>query len=202
MFNKIVNQYKSLFGSSSIIRIHPSVDKGITPSSNHFSGGVLKCHCHKNKVTVRITTQTAHNHVCGCSKCWKPEGVLFSQVAVVPSENLAVSSNGTKLKVIDENTAIKRFACQKCGVHMYGRIDNKEHPFFGLDFVHTELSTEIGWAAPEFAAFVSSIIETGTDPKDMDVIRKQLNSLGLEPFDCLSPALMDVIAGHMLKSKK
>ncbi|BCV35625.1 S-(hydroxymethyl)glutathione synthase [Shewanella sp. BJSY2023SW001] len=201
MFNKIVNKYKNLFSSSSIIRIHPDVDNGITPSSNNFSGGVLKCHCHKNKVTVRITAQTAHNHVCGCSKCWKPEGATFSQVAVVSRNNLTVSSNNSKLHVIDENAAIKRFACQKCGVHMYGRIDNKEHPFFGLDFVHTELSTESGWAAPEFAAFVSSIIETGTDPKDMDIIRKQLNDLGLEPYDCLSPALMDAIATHISNSK-
>ena len=42
---------------------------------------------------------------------------------------------------------------------MYGRIENKNHPFYGLDFVHVELSKDQGWAAPEFAAFVSSIIE-------------------------------------------
>jgi S-(hydroxymethyl)glutathione synthase len=44
---------------------------------------------------------------------------------------------------------------------MYGRIENTGHPFYGLDFVHTELSKEPGWAPPEFAAFVSSIIESG-----------------------------------------
>ena len=47
---------------------------------------------------------------------------------------------------------------------MFGRIENKNHPFYGLDFVHTELSSEEGWAAPEFAAFVSSIIESGFPP--------------------------------------
>ena len=47
---------------------------------------------------------------------------------------------------------------------MYGRIENKEHPFYGLDFVHTELSPESGWSEPQFAAFVSSIIESGVDP--------------------------------------
>jgi S-(hydroxymethyl)glutathione synthase len=50
---------------------------------------------------------------------------------------------------------------------MYGRIENKAHPFYGLDFVHTELSEIRGWSPPEFAAFVSSIIETGTDPAQM-----------------------------------
>jgi hypothetical protein len=46
---------------------------------------------------------------------------------------------------------------------MYGRIENTKHPFYGFDFVHTELSKEQGWAAPESAAaFVSSIIESGT----------------------------------------
>ena len=29
---------------------------------------------------------------------------------------------------------------------MFGRIENKNHPFYGLDFVHTELSSEEGWA--------------------------------------------------------
>ena len=29
---------------------------------------------------------------------------------------------------------------------MYGRIENKGHPFYGLDFIHTELSNEKGWA--------------------------------------------------------
>ena len=49
----------------------------------------------------------------------------------------------------------------------YGRIENKAHPFYGLDFVHTELSDSSGWSPPEFAAFVSSIIETGADPAQM-----------------------------------
>jgi len=38
---------------------------------------------------------------------------------------------------------------------MYGRIENKAHPFHGLDFIHVELSKESGWEEPRFAAFVS-----------------------------------------------
>ena len=85
---------------------------------------------------------------------------------------------------------------------MYGRIDNQDHPFFGLDFVHTELSEDAGFSAPQFAAFVSSIIETGTDPKDMDAIRSRFVELGLPTYDCLSPALMDAIATHIATQNK
>jgi S-(hydroxymethyl)glutathione synthase len=83
---------------------------------------------------------------------------------------------------------------------MYGRIENKGHPFYGFDFIHTELSDEDGWTPPEFAAFVSSIIESGANPKNMGAVRARLKELGLEPYDCLSPALMDTIATHTAKA--
>ena len=38
-------------------------------------------------------------------------------------------------------------------------------------------------------------------PAEMGDIRARLKELGLEPYDCLSPALMDVIATHVAKSK-
>jgi S-(hydroxymethyl)glutathione synthase len=196
MINKIVSKYKATFCCSNGVLIHPNIDNGIQATLDNFNGGELKCHCCSKAVTVEIKSQSAHNHACGCSKCWKPSGALFSLVAVVPKGDLKVTNNESKLKVIDDSAAIKRFACKGCGVHMYGRIDNTEHPFFGLDFIHTELSVQKGWSAPEFAAFVSSIIETGTNPEDMAAIRNQLTSQGLTPYDCLSPALMDVIATH------
>lgn len=118
-------------------------------------------------------------------------------VAVVPRDKVKVTAGKKKLKVVDENAVIKRHACSACGVHMYGRIDKKSHPFFGLDFIHTELSAEKGWSPPEFAAFVSSIIETGYNAKKMGAVREQLKALHLEPYDCLSPPLMDFIASHI-----
>lgn len=183
------------------ISIHPGVDQGLKPAAANFTGGTLSCKCSDKKVTVSIKGQCAHNHVCGCTKCWKPSGALFSQVAVTPRENLRVTANEDKLKVVDPNAAIKRYACKDCGVHMYGRIDNTGHPLYGVDFFHTELSPERGWAPPEFAAFVSSIIEAGTDPAKMGSVRARLKELGLEPYDCLSPPLMDLIATHAAKTK-
>ena len=183
------------------VKIHPAVDGGVKPGASNFNGGTLTCHCATEPVQVRVGAQTAHNHVCGCSKCWKPEGALFAQIAVVPRDKVEVIAHGEKLHIVDPDATIQRHACRECGVHMFGRIENTAHPFYGLDFVHTELSEEEGWSAPEFAAFVSSIIETGTPPARMDEIRGRLRELGLEPYDCLSPALMDVIAAHVARSK-
>nr|WP_298683924.1 S-(hydroxymethyl)glutathione synthase [uncultured Dongia sp.] len=182
------------------VSIHPSVDNGVKPGSKTFSGGTLTCKCATDPVTVTVGAQTAHNHVCGCTKCWKPAGAAFSQVAVVSRDAVSVTKNAQKLKVVDTNAAIQRHACTGCGVHMYGRIENKNHPFYGLDFVHTELSKETGWSAPEFAAFVSSAIESGAKPDQMAGIRSRLKELGLEPYDCLSPPLMDAIATHLAKA--
>lgn len=186
----------------SAISIHPSVDGGVVPGSANFAGGTLTCHCSSNPVTVTIKGNVAHNHACGCTKCWKPKGSAFSVVAVCPRDNLSVTANGQKLKVVDASAAIQRHACTGCGVHMYGRIENKAHPFYGLDFVHVELSKDKGWSAPEFAAFVSSIIEAGAaKPEQMGAVRARLKELKLEPYDCLSPPLMDAIATHTAKAK-
>ena len=185
---------------ASAISIHPAVDGGVKPGTEGFGGGTLVCKCGQNPVTVKIEGDCAHNHACGCTKCWKPEGAAFSLVAVVSRDNLSVTANADKLEIVDASAAIQRHACTGCGVHMYGRIENQNHPFFGLDFIHTELSNEDGWAAPEFAAFVSSIIESGVSPDDMDGVRAKLSELGLTPYDCLSPPLMDAIATHVAKA--
>jgi S-(hydroxymethyl)glutathione synthase len=182
------------------ISIHPSVDNGIRPAARDFAGGTLVCKCAQNPVEVTVKSQSAHNHACGCTRCWKPKGALFSVVAVVPRDKLSVSKNGDKLAVVDATATIQRHICKGCGVHMYGRVEKTGHPFHGLDFIHTELSPQSGWSPPEFAAFVSSIIEAGTDPAQMGAVRARLRSLGLEPYDCLSPALMDYIATHLAKA--
>jgi S-(hydroxymethyl)glutathione synthase len=183
------------------VKIHPAVDNGVKPGDPNLQGGTLHCNCATDKVEVKVGGQTAHNHVCGCTKCWKPAGAVFSMVAVIPRDKVKVASGQEKLKIVDSNAAIQRYACSGCGVHMYGRIENKGHPFYGLDFVHTELSSDAGWSAPEFAAFVSSIIESGFDPAKMGQVRARLKELGLEPYDALSPPLMDAISTHVAKTK-
>lgn len=183
------------------ISIHPSVDNGIGKGDPGFAGGTLQCRCAGDKIEVKVDSNVAHNHVCGCTKCWKPEGAAFSVVGVVPRDKLSVTANEGKLQVVDEKATIQRHACKDCGTHMYGRIENKNHPFHGLDFIHVELSPQRGWEEPRFAAFVSSIIEGGgARPEDMEGVRARLNELGLPPFDALNPPLMDAIATHVAKA--
>lgn len=181
--------------------LHPLVDNGLSKGDPNKAGGKLYCKCSGNRVEVSLTSNVAHNHACGCSKCWKPQGALFSVVAVVPRDKLSVTSNASKLHIVDSNAAIQRHACKECGVHMFGRLE-QEHPFKGLDFVHVELSDEQGWQEPQFAAFVSSIIEQGYEAEKMDDVRKKLNGVGLPTYDCLSPALMDLIAAFTAKQSK
>jgi S-(hydroxymethyl)glutathione synthase len=182
------------------IKIHPAVDSGLRPAAPDFAGGTLACACADRPVTVAITGQVAHNHVCGCTKCWKPAGAIFSVVAVVPTDKVEVLTNGDKLAVVDTSALIQRHACKVCGVHLHGPVEKPAHPFTGLTFVHPERLNVSGWAPPTFAAFVSSIIESGVAPDRMPGIRARLRELGLEPYDCLSPALMDYIATFVAKA--
>ena len=95
------------------LSIHPAVDNGIKPAAKDFAGGTLRCLCESNPVEVVITAQCAYNHVCGCTKCWKPKGALFSQVAVVPRDKVSVSKNADKLEAVDANALIIRHACRE-----------------------------------------------------------------------------------------
>ncbi len=181
--------------SAPSIALHPGIDRGYAKSTpRNFSGGTLTCKCAMDPVTVEVSSQSAHNHACGCSKCWKPEGAIFSIVSVAPTANVKVIANGHKLKVVDPGALIQRHACTGCGVHMHGPVNRAGHGFDGLTFIHTELSDKKGWSPPGFAAFVSSLIETGTPPSKLPAIRKRLKALGLEPYDCLNPGLMDHLA--------
>jgi len=182
------------------ISIHPAVDGGLKPAGKDFAGGTLRCLCTDRPVEVKINAQVLHNHVCGCTQCWKPAGATFSMVGVVPKANVQVTQNGDKLKVVNPSALIQRHACTGCGAHLYGPVERPKHAFEGLVFIHPELSRESGWAPPGFAAFVSSIIEAGTPPSRMGAIRGRLKELKLEPYDCLSPPLMDAVATASAKA--
>ncbi len=181
------------------VLIHPAVDEGLKPGSANFAGATLTCHCQTDPVKVEVGAQVAHNHVCGCTKCWKPKGASFAQIAVVGRDKVKIVANGQKLKVVNEAAPIQRHACTVCGVHLYGRIENNQHAFYGLDFVHTELGDKPGFDPPGFAAFVSSVIESGVPPSHMAGIRARLTELGLPPYDVLSPPLMDALATQAAK---
>jgi len=83
------------------VGIHPAVDKGVKPGDPKFSGGTLKCKCAESPVTVTIKSNVAFNHVCGCTRCWKPAGATFSLVAVVPRDKLMAAKVGYWPSIVD-----------------------------------------------------------------------------------------------------
>jgi S-(hydroxymethyl)glutathione synthase len=181
-----------------VVSLHPSIDNGLHKGNSQFAGGTLVCKCADKPVKVSVSGGIAHNHACGCTKCWKPAGAAFSVVAVAPSDTVKVVANGDKLAVVDPAALIQRYACKGCGVHMHGPVE-RDHAFKGLTFLHPERFESRDWPAPGFAAFVSSAIEGGVNPSEMDGVRSKLKSVGLEPYDCLNPPLMDVLATFTAK---
>jgi len=181
------------------VSLHPSISDRSNEVKVDFSGATLKCQCEINPVEVQLKENVAHNHLCGCSKCWKPEGSLFSQVAVAPKETVLIVSNKDKLSIIDDSQSIKRHACKECGTHMVGKVIDPEHHFYDISFVHPELVVGEKLGAPTFAAFVSSIIESGACPSEMEAVRESLNNINIPAYDAFTPELMDIIAWHKVK---
>lgn len=88
---------------------------------------------------------------------------------------------------------------------MYGPV-TKAHAFKGLSFVHVELSGEVGWAEPTFAAFVPSLVENGSVEGGVGIarVRERLGELGLVGFDALNVSLMEALGafGEAEKAEK
>lgn len=183
------------------ISIHPAVDNGVSIKAQPgFSGGTLMCQCKVDPVEMTVENDYIVNHLCGCTQCWKPAGATFSMLAAAPRDKVKVTRNADKLKVVNPKAVLQRHACKDCGTHMYSVFENPAHVFHGLAFIHPELSKQSGYGPPTFAAFVSSAIEGGVPPAEMGWLRSRLSELGMPPYDCLSPALMDMIATHAAKA--
>ncbi|TBW48304.1 glutathione-dependent formaldehyde-activating protein [Marinobacter halodurans] len=182
-------------------KIHSCLDN---PASGKVSlqGKTLTCSCAEKPVVITVNAQAYHNHLCGCSKCWKPEDASMALIAVVADGQLTVAENSDKLQVVDETQSIKRYACSSCGTHMVGRVEDKDHHFYGLNFIHPELVTDGLVPAPEFAGFVSSLVENGMEPAHMVSIRVSLKNRGIPSYDVFSPEIMDMIAWHKVKLGK
>jgi len=129
-----------------------------------------------------------------------PRAAAFRLSRGAPISPVHIEANGHKLAVVDPSALIQRHACTACGAHLYGPVE-KVHAFQGLSFIHPELFAEPGAPAPGFAAFVSSVIEGGVAPTEMDAIRARLAAIGLPFFDCLNPPLMDALATFTARAK-
>jgi S-(hydroxymethyl)glutathione synthase len=182
------------------VSIHPAIDNGVgRAAAANFTGGTLQCKCSDRKVTVSIKGQSNYNHACGCTKCWKPAGALFSVVAAVSRDNLAVTANQDKLQGRRSQRGDQALRLHDCGVPHVRAHRQHGHPLYGFDFVHTELSPT-GLGAAGFAAFVSSIIESGRDPGDMGAVRARLKRARPRAVRLPVAALMDFIATQVAKA--
>jgi len=178
------------------VSLHPAID---AEDREAASTATLRCHCSNDPVEVTLEAPIAHNHLCGCSRCWKPQGALLAQTAVVASDAARVTAAEHKLAAVDPDAAIVRFACEACGAHMLGVVEQPEHHFYGLTFVHPELSIEPAFGRPEFAGFVSSIIENGESASISEAVHRALHEAGIPAYDAFSPEIMDIIAYHKRK---
>jgi len=84
---------------------------------------------------------------------------------------------------------------------MYGRIENKAHPFHGLDFIHVGCRRRAAGKSSRFAAFVPRSSSRARSRSDGRRARALEGASGLEPYDCLSPGLMDLIATNTAKAR-
>ena len=63
----------------------------------------------------------------------------------------------------------------------------------------TTYRADVACGGPEFAGFVSSLIETGTSPSLMEAIRGRLAALRIPAYDAFLPEIMDLIGWHRRK---
>ncbi|TGQ63481.1 MAG: glutathione-dependent formaldehyde-activating protein [Mesorhizobium sp.] len=180
--------------------LHPAVGRAVSGSpSGTFTA---RCRCASEPVEIEVNQAVAHNHLCGCSKCWKPAGAAFAQIAVVPAGSVSVVARPDKLEAVDATQKIERQRCKACGTHLLGTVSDPDHHFYGLEFVHPELATDGYQPKIEFAAFVSSLVETGTPATGMASVRAALGHAAISAYDAFSPELMDIIAWHRVKLAK
>lgn len=180
-------------------QVHPAVGQ---PAERQTTGWKAACRCAGDKVEFECTSAVAHNHLCGCSQCWKPAGAILAQIAVVPSGSIVITAGEEKLEPVDPKQNVVRHRCRDCGTHIVGRVSNPDHHFFGLEFLHPELMTDAVQPTIEFAGFVSSVVENGVPATKMASVRRKLAEANIAAHDVFSPELMDIIASHKVKLSK
>jgi S-(hydroxymethyl)glutathione synthase len=65
---------------------------------------------------------------------------------------------------------------------MYGRIENKNHPMYGFDFIHTELSSQQGWSPRGIRVRSSPRLSSRAPIRRTWALSDRLRELSLEPM--------------------
>ena len=182
------------------VSIHPSVDNGIKKGDSGFTGGTLVCRCARDPVIVgdryadRVQPRVRLHQMLETTR----RDVLRRRR--VCRATRSHQANANRLKIVDSvrrRSSVRRAGA--AGFTCMAASRTRSHPFYGFDFVHAELSTENGWAAPDLAAFVSSVIETAVRDRRDGRRARAAEGAGLPPYDSLDPPLMDAITTRLAK---
>ena len=164
------------------VSIHPAVDNGVKAGSPSFAGGTLQCKCASNPVEVKVTAQSAHNHVCGCTKCWKPAGALFSWWPWCRATRSASprTPTGSRPSTPCDHPTPRLHRLRR---YMYGRIENTKHPMGSIS--STPSCRRIRVVGSRVRRLRVLDHQIGAPPDQMGAVRSRLKELRLEPYDCL-----------------
>ena len=102
-------------------------------------------------------------------------------VAVVPRDKLNVTANADKLKIVDAKAAIQRHACTRLRRAHVRPHREQEHPFYGLDFIHTELSKDAGLVGARVRRLRLLDHRVRRRARQMGAVRARLRSWGSSP---------------------
>ena len=157
------------------IRIHPTVDNGVKP------GRIGLCGRHARLQMQGQARQGRRSRVADSpqSRLWLHEVLEACGISFLGGRGRATGQRKTFLGTATSCTSSMlrppssgtpaRFAARTCTAASRTRRTRST----GLDFIHPELSQEAAPRRPEFAAFVSSVIEFTASvlPREMDGIR-------------------------------
>ncbi len=128
------------------VYIHPSIDNGIKTGDRELCGRHAGLQMRANPVEVTVASQRRAQPRLRLHEVLEAaRRELLGRRRRAERQGHRSRRTPTSSRSSTRSATIQRHACTGCGVHMYGRIENTKHPFYGLDFIHTELSPQTGW---------------------------------------------------------
>ena len=181
---------------SSAVSIHPSVDNGIKPGATDFAGGTLRLQVRerpgrRSRSTRRPRTTTR----AAARKCWKPEG------AAVLGRRRRAARQGERHRERGQAQGRRRQRHDPAPrLHRLRRAHVRPHREQEAPVLRPGLRPHRAVAATRLVGAARSprSCRRSSSPaptrRKMGDVRGRLRELGLEPYDCLSPPLMDALA--------
>ena len=193
-------QFRREGASMAEITIHPAVDEGVKPGAKDFAGGTLRCHCATDPVEVRITGMRAQPRV-RLHEVLEAEGGAVLAGGGRPARQGAGDqerrqAEGGRPERADPAPRLPRVR----RAHARPGRARRNIPSPGWSSSTPSCRRNRAGRPPDFAAFVSSIIESGDRAREDGRDPRAAEGAGPAPYDWLSPGLMDYIATYTAKA--